>query len=120
MPQTISSDLHAQNLHGPVHDLATVVTKFLDLGLSLDDAIARVTSAPADTIQMGDRIGTLAPGAWGDAVVFEWRKGSVQLEDATGEYRTGRQNLEPIVVVKSGRVVRDHGRTVAPHVHPHD
>ncbi|HIC19069.1 TPA: amidohydrolase/deacetylase family metallohydrolase, partial [Candidatus Poribacteria bacterium] len=36
-PQTISSDLHAYNVDGPVHDLATIVTKFLHLGMSIDD-----------------------------------------------------------------------------------
>ena len=40
-PQTISSDLHFYNVNGPVYDLANVVTKFLHLGMKLDDAIAR-------------------------------------------------------------------------------
>ena len=35
-PTTISSDLHTQSLHGPVFDLATTVSKFLHLGLSLE------------------------------------------------------------------------------------
>ena len=44
LPTTISSDLHIYNLNGPVYDLAAVVTKFLHLGMPLDDAIDRVTS----------------------------------------------------------------------------
>ena len=118
VPQTISSDLHRYNLHGPVHDLATVVTKFLHLGLSLDDAIAKVTSIPADTIRMGGKIGTLAPGAWGDAVVFELREGSFRLEDADGEVRTGTHKLVPVIVVKAGRVYRDHRLMDGPFVRP--
>ena len=108
LPQTISSDLHIGNLHGPVFDLASVVTKFLYLGLPLDEAIAKVTGVPADTILMPDKIGTLAAGAWGDAVVFEHRRGAFQLKDSTGEIRTGTQKLAPVVVVKGGRVYRDH------------
>jgi dihydroorotase len=122
LPQTISSDLHFYNLHGPVYDLATVVTKFLHLGLSLDDAIARVTSVPADTILMGGKIGTLAVGAWADAVIFELREGTFQLRDTHGEIRTGTRNLVPITVVKGGRVYRDHAVPAfarRPAVHPH-
>lgn len=107
-PQTISSDLHVYNLHGPVYDLASVVTKFLHLGMSLDDAIARVTSVPAETILMPGKIGTLAPGAWGDAVLFELREGEFQLGDSHGQVRVGRQKLVPVTVVKGGRVYRQH------------
>ena len=105
-PQTISSDLHIYNVNGPVYDLANVVTKFLHLGMSLDDAIAKVTSVPAEVILMSDKIGTLAPGAWGDAIISELREGEFQLVDSRGETRTGRQNFVPVTVVKGGRVYR--------------
>ena len=105
-PQTISSDLHIYNINGPAYDLATVVTKFLHLGMTLDDAIAKVTSVPAQTILMSDKIGTLSAGAWGDAVVFELREGEFQLADTGGQVRIGKQKLVPITVVKSGRVYR--------------
>ncbi len=106
LPKTISSDLHIYNVNGPVYDLANVLTKFLHLGLSLDEVLARVTSVPAQTVLLQDRIGTLAPGAWGDAVVFELRQGSFNLEDSDGQVRTGTQSLEPLTVVKAGRVYR--------------
>ena len=105
-PQTISSDLHIYNVNGPVYDLATVVTKFLHLGMPLDDAIAKVTSVPAEVILMSDKIGTLAPGAWGDAIISELREGEFQLMDSRGETRISRQNFVPITVVKGGRVYR--------------
>lgn len=108
LPQTISSDLHVYNLHGPVYDLATVVSKFLHLGLSLDEALAKVTAVPAQVIHLADKIGTLKAGAWGDAVVFELREGEFQLVDAHGQVRTGRQHLAPMAVVRGGRVYCQH------------
>ena len=105
-PTTISSDLHVYNINGPVYDLVNVVNKFLYLGMSLDDAIAKVTSIPADTILMSGQVGTLAAGAWGDAVVFEMREGEFQLLDARGKAKICRQKLEPIVVIKGGKVYR--------------
>ena len=103
-PQTISSDLHVYNLHGPVYDLATTVTKFLHLGMALDDAIARVTAAPAQFLLMSHQIGTLSVGAWGDAVVFELHKGEFQLTDSHGGVRIGDRKLVPVAVVKGGSV----------------
>ena len=105
-PQTISSDLHIYNVNGPVFDLANVVTKFLHIGMPLDDAIAKVTSVPAEVILMSDKIGTLTPGAWGDAIISELREGEFQLVDSRGEIRTSRQNFVPITVVKGGQVYR--------------
>lgn len=107
-PQTISSDLHAHNVNGPVYDLANVVTKFLHLGMRVDDAIAKVTSVPAEVILMPDSIGTLAVGAWGDAIISELREGEFELADSRGEVRTGRQKFVPVTIVKGGRVYRQH------------
>ena len=116
-PQTISSDLHAYNVNGPAFDLATTVSKFLHLGLPLEDALRKVTATPAETLGMADRIGTLRVGAWGDAVAFELQDGEFPLEDSHGEVRTGRQQLVPKVVVRGGRVYR--GRPGVPMVQQH-
>ena len=105
-PTTISSDLHTYNVDGPVYDLVNVVNKFLYLGMSLDDALAKVTSVPATTILMPGQVGTLAVDAWGDAVIFELREGEFRLVDANDAVRISKQILEPVVVVKGGRVYR--------------
>ena len=104
LPQTISSDLHHYNVNGPVYDLATTVNKFLYLGLSLDEALRRVTATPAAAIHLNDQIGTLAVGAWGDAVVFALEQGSFPLADSLGQVRTGTQRLTPVTVVRAGRL----------------
>ncbi len=104
LPTTISSDLHIYNVNGPVYDLASVVTKFLHLGLSIEESISRVTSVPSAIIGMEGEVGTLSPGAFGDAVVFELREGDFRFEDSRGEVRTGKRNLVPMTVVKGGRV----------------
>ena len=64
-PGTISSDLHVYNLEGPVFDLATTMSKFLHLGLSLDEVVAMTTGAPAQVIGHDRALGTLRPGAAG-------------------------------------------------------
>lgn len=106
LPQTISSDLHHYNVNGPVYDLATTVSKFLYLGLSLDEALRRVTATPAQVIHMTDQIGTLKAGAWGDAVVFRQETGNFALVDSRGDVRTGNQRLVPTMVVRAGKIYR--------------
>jgi dihydroorotase len=105
LPTTISSDLHAHNVDGPVFDLPTTISKFLHLGVSLEEAIARVTSVPASVVKMEGQVGTLALGAHGDAVVFDLESGRFPLIDSRGVERIGRQRLVPLTVVKAGRVV---------------
>lgn len=105
IPNTISSDLHFYNLHGPVFDLATTVSKFLHLGMDLTEALRRVTSTPASVIKMDKELGTLAVGAIADAVVFRLREGSRPAADTVGRVEELRQWLEPVYVVKAGKVV---------------
>ena len=106
-PTTISSDLHVYNVDGPVYDLATTVSKFLHLGLSLEGALHKVTATPARVLGMSDQIGTLRVGAWGDAVVFDLQQGQFELHDARGETRVGRQRLVPTAVVRGGKLYRE-------------
>jgi dihydroorotase len=104
-PTTISSDLHVYNLHGPVYDLVTTVSKFLLLGMSLEDALAKVTAAPACVVGMRGRIGTLAPGAEGDAVVLDLQEGNFDFQDWRRVSRNGTLRLVPVTIVKAGSVV---------------
>jgi dihydroorotase len=111
LPHTISSDLHRYNLAGPVLDLATTVSKFLHLGLELPEALRRVTATPAEIIRMSGELGTLRVGAIGDAAVFRLHEGRRPLVDTVGRVETVSRWLEPVSVVKSGRVVARHKET---------
>ena len=117
-PTTISSDLHVYNVAGPVYDLATTVSKFLHLGLSLEGALHKVTATPARVLGMSDQIGTLRVGAWADAVVFDLQQGQFELHGARGETRVGRQRLVPTAVVRAGKLYGD-AAAGAHHHHRH-
>ncbi len=101
-PGTISSDLHVYNLHGPVFDLATTMSKFLHLGLPLDEVVEMTTAAPARALRGAAALGTLAPDAAADVTLLELREGQFELEDAGGEKVTARQRLVPVGVVRNG------------------
>jgi len=104
LPTTISSDVHAYDIEGPVFDQATTLSKFLMLGLSLDDVIERSTAVPARVMGMEREIGTLRVGAEGDVAVWDLREGEFTFEDSYQNTLTGRQKLEPVVTLKAGKV----------------
>lgn len=107
---TISSDLHVYNLHGPVFDLATTVMKFVHLGLTLDEALARATLYSARAMGISGEVGGLQVGMAGDVAAFSLEEGRFTFYDSGDVERTARQQLRPKVVVKAGRVVRGEDR----------
>ena len=104
VPGTISSDLHVYNIGGPVYDLATTVSKFLLLGLTLDEAIEKVTAAPARAMGMLGEIGTLKPGACADLSLFGLESSSFTFVDCKKQTRTGDQRLVPVSTIRGGRL----------------
>jgi dihydroorotase len=102
---TISSDLHVYNLHGPVFDLATTIMKFVHLGLSFDDALARATVHSARAMGVADEVGGLGLGMAADVVAWELQEGAFAFYDSGDVERTARQRLEPRLIVKGGQVV---------------
>ncbi|MBI3454337.1 MAG: amidohydrolase/deacetylase family metallohydrolase [Candidatus Rokubacteria bacterium] len=101
-PGTISSDLHAYNLDGPVFDLATTMSKFLHLGLALDEVVGMTTAAPARLLRGAAALGTLKPGAAADVTLLDLREGRFTLEDTVGEKISAPRRLIPIGVIRNG------------------
>jgi dihydroorotase len=87
-----------------VFNLATVLSKFLHLGLTLEQVIARVTSHPARTFGFAGGLGTLHEGAEADVAVFSLREGDYPFVDAMGQRRIGHRKLFPVATIKSGRL----------------
>jgi dihydroorotase len=105
-PDTISSDLHAHNIAGPVYDQATTLSKLLHLGMDLPDVIRATTAVPAGAVRRGDTIGALAPGREADITAFELRTGRWLLPDAAGGAEVVERLLVPRLVVRAGEVRR--------------
>lgn len=103
LPDTISSDLYSANIHGPVFDLVTTLSKFLLLGLSLRQVVERATVNSARVFNFGANIGSLRPGSEADVSVLEVREGAFVFVDSSRQKRTGQQRIEPVVTVRGGK-----------------
>ncbi|MDQ7903629.1 amidohydrolase/deacetylase family metallohydrolase [Phytohabitans sp. ZYX-F-186] len=103
-PHTISSDIHAHSISGPVPDLLRVLETFLALGLPLHEVLARATRAPADVLGEPD-LGRLAVGGPADVAVLRPVDEPLRLRDMTGETLTGGTRLRHVLTVVRGRVL---------------
>jgi len=105
LPDTISSDITGAGLTDQVLNLPNVMSKFLLLGMPIDQVIARATSNAAHAIPEYKSYGTLRTGAAADVAVFALREGDFEFVDNYGNKRTGRRRLVPYAVVMGGKKV---------------
>ena len=105
-PGNISSDLHVYNIEGPVHDQLTTLSKFLHLGLPLDDVIRLSTETTAKAMGMVGKLGTLKVGAEADVTLVRLAEGKFAYEDSLGMKAEGTQRLEHALTIRGGRVYK--------------
>jgi dihydroorotase len=102
-PDVISSDIHVYSGNSPGRPyLPWVMSKFLNLGMSLEQVIAAATINPARVIDREPGLGTLRPGAPADVAVMRLVEGPVTFEDTRENRREGTRYLEPEATVRAG------------------
>ena len=107
VPDIISSDLHgrlSQPGFGVVGDLLTTLTKFLPLGLTFDEIIARCTTNPARVIGWQDRLGTLEVGREADIAVLQLVNQPTKLRDSVGGEMTVNERIAARWTIRRGEV----------------
>jgi dihydroorotase len=102
-PDTISSDIHVFSGNTPgLPYLTRVMSKFLNMGFTLEQVVAMATINPARIINRLPKLGTLAVGAPGDVSVLELVEGPVEFVDTRNNKRQGKVQLQPANVVLGG------------------
>lgn len=100
-PYTISTDLHARSLHGPVFDLPTTMAKLLACGVTLPEVIAAVTEHPARALGLPG--GSLTVGDPADFAIFEVRDEPLTVVDAHRQVRVSPARLHNRATYVAGR-----------------
>jgi len=100
-PDTISSDVHKLCIDGPAFDQVTTLSKFLCMGMPLNDVIAATTSNCALALKRPE-LGSLKPGSIGDATVLSIESGEFDYVDVVGEHLTGDKRIVSKGVVLAG------------------
>jgi len=106
LPNSISTDLHIGSMNAGMKDMMNVMSKFLNLGMSLPDVIARSAWQPAREIHHED-LGSLAVGSDADVAVLRLERGKFGFVDSLGGRMEGSQKLLCELTLRDGRVVWD-------------
>jgi dihydroorotase len=103
LPDTLSTDYNANSRSTGVIDLPNVMSKFLLLGVPMDQVVAMVTSNAAKVFPAFRDRGTFNVGAPADVAVMELRQGNFEFLDNYGGKRSGQQRLFPVETVIGGK-----------------
>jgi dihydroorotase len=105
-PNVISTDLHTASMNSGMKDLSNLMSKFLAMGMSLQDVILRTTWNPASAIRRPE-LGQLSPGAEADVAVLNLRTGDFGFTDVRKTRLKGTQKLEAELTIRAGEIVWD-------------
>jgi len=113
LPNTISTDLYNLSMNAAMKDMSNVMSKFLAMGMRLQDVILRSTWNPAQVIKRPE-LGHLSVGSEADIAIFNLKKGNFGYMDIRRTKITGTEKLEAELTLRAGRVVWDLNGISAP------
>ncbi|MBI3972573.1 MAG: amidohydrolase family protein, partial [Chloroflexi bacterium] len=98
--------VHKGSLPPPIEaDMPNVMSKFLHLGMPLEEVIRASTIRPAQAIGWAGRIGSLAAGKAADVAILALEEGEFVLTDSHRTPETTRQRLVARYTICGGRVL---------------
>ena len=104
VPDTISSDIHAVSGNTPgMPYLPWVMSKFLNLGFSLEEVVAMATINPARVMGRVEKLGTCRSARQRMWRVLELVEAPVTFVDTRKNTRQGNRWLKPVQTVRAGR-----------------
>jgi dihydroorotase len=104
-PDTIATDLHTHSMN-TMKDILNVMSKFLAMGMSLDQVVAANTWKAANAVKQ-PQLGSLSPGAIADVAVLRVETGTFGFSDQHGARLKGTQRLRCELTIHDGKVVYD-------------
>jgi dihydroorotase len=113
LPDSISTDLHTSSMIGGMKDMTNVMSKFLNMGMTLPQVVAASTWHPAQQIKRTE-LGNLSVGSTADVAVLALQNGNFGFVDVYGAKLAGKQNLVAEITMKEGRVYWDLNGRFAP------
>jgi len=105
-PDSISTDLHVDSMNAGMKDMLNLLSKFLNMGMSMDDVIAAASWHPAREIHH-EELGHLSVGAPADVAVLRLVNGDFGFVDSARLRMRGTRKLVGELTLREGRVVWD-------------
>jgi len=105
-PNSFGSDLHRFSMNAGMKSMLNIMSKFLNMGMPLEDIILRATWNAAKSIKRSD-LGNLSEGAVADIAVLSLLNGNFGFVDAGGIKLEGNRKLEAELTIRAGKIVWD-------------
>ncbi|MBP7494212.1 MAG: metallo-dependent hydrolase [Spirochaetales bacterium] len=105
-PDIISTDYNTMVMYRhPVLSLPYLMSKYLALGMTLNDIMKACTATPAEVIGLKGIVGTLVPQADADIVILKVIEQESCFYDCHNGLLKGKQLLVPQMTLKGGNIV---------------
>ncbi|MGN6248705.1 MAG: amidohydrolase/deacetylase family metallohydrolase [Ginsengibacter sp.] len=105
-PNSFGTDLHRYSMNSGMKNILNLMSKFLNIGMKLNDVISRATWKPALSIHRKD-LGNLSVGSVADVAVLNLREGDFGFVDAGNNRMNGKKKFEAELTIRNGKVVYD-------------
>ncbi len=103
-PDTLSTDLYLDNINGPVFGLLNVMSKYLNIGMPLEEVLYRTTARPAEILGRKE-LASIKPGSTADLAVLNIREGKFGFSDSGHARMDGDKMLECSLTIRNGEMV---------------
>lgn len=103
-PDTLSTDLYLDNVAGPVVGLLNIMSKYLSMGMPLEEVVLRTTARPAQVLRRPE-LGNLSVGGCADIAVLRTVEGPVAFADSGRARMHGKMRIECAATVRAGELV---------------
>lgn len=106
LPNSFGSDLHRFSMNSGMKNMLDIMSKYLNMGMTIQDIIFRATWNSANSIKKPE-LGQLSEGAVADIAVLSVEKGNFGFVDAGGNRMAGDRKFEAEMTIRAGRIVWD-------------
>jgi dihydroorotase len=106
MPDSISTDLHTDSMNAGMKDMMNLMSKFLNMGMTLNDVVACSSWHPAREIHH-EELGNLSVGSVADVAVLRLERGNFGFVDSAHLRLRGDKKLVAEMTLREGKIVWD-------------
>lgn len=104
-PDIISSDINTSGFYRqPLHSLPRILSKFMDMGMSLTQVLDAATVCPSRLIHR-EELASMEPGTVADIAILKLKKKEVRYHDRAGHTFAGHQVIVPQMTIKGGEIM---------------
>jgi dihydroorotase len=105
-PDSFGTDLHRFSMNAGMKDMLNLMSKYLNMGMPMNEVFIRGTWSPAKAIGRED-LGHLSVGAVADIAILGVRTGKFGFIDARNNRIEGDRKFEAEMTIRAGKVVWD-------------